>query len=110
MKWIPNIFDLLKTASSSLHIRYTENFHLLIKPQIMSMIINIIHNYANREKFGRTLTLLATVTTMAPPCGNNVNSLQFTRFTVFLNLWLFALTLFSRSEIYKYFIYILLYI
>lgn len=44
----------------------------------MNMVINIIHNYVERK--GWKNTLLATVTTMAPPCGNNVNSLQFTHF------------------------------
>ena len=42
------------------------------------MVINVIHN--NVERKGWKNTLLDTVTTMAPPCGNSVNSLQFTHF------------------------------
>ena len=46
------------------------------------MVINVIHNV---ERKGWKNTLLDTVTTMAPPCGNSVNCLQFTHFKTWQN-------------------------
>ena len=62
------------------------------------MVINVIHN--NVERKGWKNTLLDTVTTMAPPCGNSVNSLQFTHFKTWslmiFKFKVFALTFISR--------------
>ena len=74
------------------------------------MVINVIHNV---ERKGWKNTLLDTVTTMAPPCGNSVNCLQFTHFKTWSLIFKFKVICFNiyfKSEIYKYFKYILLHI
>lgn len=75
------------------------------------MVINVIHNNVERKGWKNTLD---SVPTMAPPCGNSVNSLQFTYFKTWsLMIFKFKVICFNiylKSETYKYFKYILLHI
>ena len=68
---------------------------------MINMVINVIHNV---ERKGWKNTLLDTVTTMAPPCGNSVNCLQFTHFKTWsLMIFKFKVICFNiyfKSEIY----------